>query len=133
MIKSVSGQLWTQDQAWDKPFPERLNVINLKHNSGLSRNRGYIHGGGNSGYQAINLAYHFGATRIILLGYDMKTSGQHFFGVHNSPGLNKDTNYSSFIANFRTINPKDYGIEIINCSRDSDLDCFSTAKLEDVI
>lgn len=34
--------------------------------------------GHNSGYQAIGLAYHMGATRIVLLGYDMHTGG----GLH---------------------------------------------------
>ena len=34
--------------------------------------------GHTSGYQAINLAVHLGAARIVLLGYDFK--GDHFFG-----------------------------------------------------
>lgn len=43
--------------------------------------------GTNSGYQAINLAYHFGASRIVLLGYDMKIEGAqtHWHAGHGRP------------------------------------------------
>ena len=37
------------------------------------RDSRFLRTGSNSGYQAINLAVHFGAKRIILLGYDMQS------------------------------------------------------------
>ncbi|HCZ48509.1 MAG TPA: hypothetical protein DCZ11_05850, partial [Gammaproteobacteria bacterium] len=47
---------------------------------GLSASPLRIHQGGNSGYQALNLAVLLGAERVILLGYDMH--GGHWHGRH---------------------------------------------------
>ena len=110
-----------------------LDCVTQDH-KGLSREPGVIHSGGNSGYQAINLAYLFGATRIILLGFDMHNhSGKsHFFGDHppqvGASGMKPDR----FIASFRTIKPEKYGIEIINCTRETALDAFPRHRLEDL-
>ena len=59
----------------DKPMP--AGVLKLRHrkHEGLERDPDYLaRGGGNSGYQALNLAYHLGATRMLLLGYDMQAT-----------------------------------------------------------
>jgi uncharacterized Rossmann fold enzyme len=92
-----------------------------------------VNGGGNSGYQAINLAYHLGAERVILLGYDMHChSGQsHWFGDHPKD-FASNTQYERFIKRFRTIKPADYGIEILNCSRVTALDAFPRYSLDDL-
>ncbi len=92
-----------------------------------------IHQGNNSGYQAINLAYHFGAKRIILLGYDMTGQGNHWFGKHEGPGLSRNTNYESYVQHFETIKPESYGIEIVNCSRITALNCFPKRRLENYV
>ncbi len=39
---------------------------------GFDPTPGYIRTGGNSGYQAVHLAVHLGAKKIVLLGFDMK-------------------------------------------------------------
>ena len=43
--------------------------------------------GNDSGMMAINLAFHFGASRLILIGYDMdfKAGQSHWFGDHPTP------------------------------------------------
>ena len=89
--------------------------------------------GSNSGYQAINLAYLLGATRIILLGFDMSNhSGlSHFFGDHPDEFAG-GSDPKRFIAGVNTIKPEDYGIEIINCSRVTELDAFPRMSLEDL-
>ena len=104
---------------------------------GLSRNKERVHSGGNSGYQAINLAYHLLGEvggRVILLGYDMHNhSGKsHWFGDHPTTFVN-NSKPDRFIDAFRSIKPDDYGLEIINCSRVTALDAFPVRKLEDVI
>lgn len=72
-----------------------------------------------------------GATRIILLGYDM-TGGSHFFGDHPKT-LRRCPDYSRHAPAFRTIKPDFYGIEIYNCSRDTALDAFPCRPLEEVL
>lgn len=113
--------------------PEGVECWDVVRKPGLSRSMGILHHGLNSGYQAINVAYLLGARKIILLGYDMKGGpGAHFFGPHPEP-LRGCTNYSKFIAGFRTINPPEYGVEIINCSRDTALDAFPVMSLEEAL
>lgn len=91
--------------------------------------------GRNSGYQAINLTVHFGARRIVLLGYDMKpnTHGRnHFFGQHP---WNTTPPFHLFLESFPAIvEPlKQIGIEVINCTRESVLDSFPRMRLEEAL
>lgn len=90
--------------------------------------------GKNSGYQAINVAIHLGAKRIGLLGYDMQTlNGQptHFFGEHPR-SLRRSSPYAMFRTYFDSlVEPlKALGVEVVNCTRSSALDCFPRLPLE---
>lgn len=86
-----------------------------------------IPGGGNSGFQAVNLAYMLGAKTILLLGFDM--FGEHFFGKHPDK-LDVPSPFKTFIESFNTIT-KD--VEIINCSRMTDLNCFPRMRIQSVL
>jgi hypothetical protein len=91
-------------------------------------------GGRNSGYAAINLAVHYGASKIVLLGYDMQAvkGKSHFFGEH--PQKNTSP-YAQFRQAFTTlVKPlAKLGIEIVNCSRNSVLTAFPKAELRDTL
>lgn len=78
--------------------------------------------GQNSGFQAINLAVHLGAVKILLLGYDMQ--GTHFFG--NYPWAPQHPPFHSFLDRFATVvEPlKALGVEVINCTPHSMLRTF---------
>lgn len=86
--------------------------------------------GYNSGYQAINLAVHFGAARIILLGYDMH--GAHFFGHHPD---NTAPPFALCLEHFETLVAPlaALGVSIVNCTPHSALRCFPMAPLVDVL
>lgn len=93
--------------------------------------------GGNSGYQAVNLAYLLGFKKIILLGYDMKiTGGQvHWHGKHeklNNPNTGVMKNWISYY-NDLAILLKERGVIVLNATRDTALECFEKVNLEDVI
>jgi hypothetical protein len=92
-----------------------------------------IHTGGNSGYQAINLAYLLGAKEIILLGYDMKqTNGlRHFHGQHKR-GLRNNDNYPQWIKHMGILanDLKAKGIKVINCTRSTALECYEKQELQ---
>lgn len=78
---------------------------------------------GNSGYQAVNLAYLLGARKIVMLGFDMQDRGgeHHFHGNHRGGTLTNPGNrlYARWIKGFETIHRllKEEGVELINCSR----------------
>jgi hypothetical protein len=86
----------------------------------------------NSGFQAMNLALHFGVKRILLLGYDMKfakSGASHWFGDHPD---NTRSNYHRWLPNFETA-AKQNLVEIINCSRDTALEAFPRMSIEDAL
>lgn len=91
--------------------------------------------GGNSGFQAMNLAYLEGASRIVLLGYDMgydrSTEKSHFFGDHPTR-LQKNPVFAEWVEAFRRASFK-IDIPVINCSRRTFLDCFPVLPLEEVL
>lgn len=83
MATKFGGECWTISA----PARDRwgLHWILGLDRPGLSPEPHAIHTGRNSGFQAINLAYHFGAARIILLGFDMQVGQdgrRHWHGDH---------------------------------------------------
>ena len=126
-ISHTINDLDHPDRNPDKKFD--LVRFNSKYGDGLGDE--FIHygksGGGNSGFQAVNLAYLMGAKTILLLGFDM--FGTHYFGDHPA-GLAQSSPYNAFIQSFEAITQD---IEIINCTRQTALTCFPRKSLDDVL
>lgn len=122
------GERWTQD--YKVAADLCLKRIEGQHKSGLSTTPRLIYFNSNSGAQAMNLAYHWGARRFVLVGYDM--GGKHFFGDHPAGLLQtSDRMYGGFIKAFGAIaeDCKRLGLEVVNTSPVSRLRCFPTASL----
>lgn len=85
----------------------------------------------NSGAGAIALAAHFGATRIILLGYDcQKTEGKaHWHGDHPR-GLGNAGSVAKWPAQFQKLAQDYRGLDIVNATRHTALTCFPLVQLE---
>ncbi len=115
-----------------------VQVLRDGGDSGLSSDPSELSNGKNSGYQAINLAVHLGAKRIVLLGYDMQSAKDgrtHFFGEHKG-ALNKGAApFEWWIANFASmVQPaKALGVSIINCTGRTALACFPRMALVDAL
>ncbi len=101
---------------------------------GLCTDPSHIHFGDNSGYQAINLAYHLGVTNIILLGYDFNKSGAHWFGRHPVP-MNVNSNFGAWIPKFRPLadDLARLGVRVMNCSPGSALDAFPQMPINEAL
>jgi len=93
-----------------------------------------LHSGGNSGYMSINLAFLYGARKIILLGFDNQLGPQgakHFDGDHPLP-LVQAMPFSEWYHRYDAM-AKDLitaGAEVVNCSRATSLTCFVRNNLE---
>jgi hypothetical protein len=116
------------------PLPAwNVTVLANTGDAGIERDPRGLRNNRNSGGAGINLAVHLGARRILLLGYDMgHTHGKaHFFGEHPSR-LRAESPFESFLAHFRMMVPhlRTLGVEVINCSRETALDCFPRQPLE---
>ena len=130
-----TGEMWTQDR--DAASRHGLKYIAAELNAaGLSRTKGLIHGGGNSGYQAIGLASELGAGYIALIGFDMQnTNGRsHWHGDH--PGeLKKHMPFETWRGRFAALaaDAKKAGVEIVNASRSTSMLCFPRVELSQAL
>lgn len=113
-------------------------AIPYKHQEGLSLNQNYIHTGGMgkgfSGFQAINLAILLGARKVLLFGYD--SCGEHWHGPHpaglNNPDENKFHQWPETMQTMTT-QLDECGVEVVNCSIQSKIECFPKISYCDAI
>lgn len=90
---------------------------------------GVVGGGGNSGFQAVNLAAQFGASRILLVGFDLHDrSGLHWYGRNVGQGRNNpnEDNFRRWRLAFEA-SADDFvkaGMDVVNASPISALKCF---------
>ncbi|HWI12242.1 MAG TPA: hypothetical protein VNU48_12990 [Burkholderiaceae bacterium] len=126
------GELWTQDDAARREF--RINWVESQRAAGLGKRPGLIHQGGNGGYQAMNLAYHAGAKRLILLGFDMHGThwhGKYENGLTNTPKHLFQVWIDNFAALARDLTAE--SVEVVNCSPGSALKCFPAMDLAEAL
>lgn len=113
-----------------------VNIVWNDGSDGLSDKPDHLRTGNNGGYQAINLAYQFGVRRIILLGYDMRVVDERAHWHPDHPVANQPNTYSKvFLPKFRRLAPilVERGLEVVNCTPGSALDCFPMMTLEDAL
>lgn len=123
-------QLWTQDRAAAEQF--QLSHIQWEGKDGLGK-RG-LRVNGNSGAGAINLAYHFGARRILLVGMDMKpgpNGEKHWHPDHPKP-LVQGQQFEEWRKKMGVLaaDLKTEGVTVVNCTPGSALTCFPMGDLE---
>lgn len=110
-------------------------VVKRTGDFGLDGNIDHIRGN-NSGAQILNLLANVKPRRIILLGYDMnmkngKTHWHEGHGLAMFPHIYDDM----FVPSIESMAPglKSLGIDVINCSEGSSLNCFRKQRFEDFI
>lgn len=132
---SPSAERWTCSLQAARLF--KLNYVRPERKPGLSRDASCVHTGTNSGYQAINLAFHLGARRIVLLGYDMQRTGgrSHWHGDHVGKGLHNGMNFELALQAIPrlAIDLQSEGVEVVNCSRQTAIKSFRRAAIREVL
>jgi hypothetical protein len=98
----------------------------------FSRNPAMVFGG-NSGHGALNLAYLFGACRILLLGFDLTGARGHNWHAEHTAHAN-EARFSIWIERFgeAATELRRLGVEVLNCSPGSALTCFDFANVEEL-
>lgn len=97
---------------------------------------GVIGGGGNSAFQALNLAVQFGAKRILLIGVDCQSrSGVHWYGRNNAPGMNNpsEANFRRWLRAFANAAEQLKDIDVVNASLVSDVKGFRQAGVRQTL
>lgn len=108
-----------------------VRVLQKTGIEGLEVNPVALRTGANGGYQAMNLAVHLGAARIVLLGYDMQTGDRGREHWHEDHPNRSTSPYATFVRYFGSIvEPlRALNIEVVNCTRETALRCFPRRSL----
>jgi len=128
------GKLWTQDNSAAARWP-KLNRMKGVNREGLGKNM--IHINGNSGVQALNLAYLFGSRRIILLGFDMKlgpNGERHHHADHPAPMVQNQT-FEEWLHKLNKV-ARDLEVEkceVLNATPGSAMQCFPVVDWKEVL
>lgn len=129
-LPDYSGLKVAQAAELKTSFPD-IQIIKVRTDKDeiLLAEPGVLGSGGNSGFQALNLVAQFGATRILLIGFDMHDrEGVHWYGRSNGMGRSNPTelNFPRWRAAFANVAPffERQGIDVVNASKISDLKCF---------
>ncbi|MBS0244529.1 MAG: hypothetical protein JSS20_20345, partial [Proteobacteria bacterium] len=128
------GELWTLDV---KAAPRHgLRLVKHSNNARGLVDADTIGTGSNSGHQAVNLAYLFGAREIVLVGYDFqRTDGKaHYFGEHPSP-LSRSHSYNAWQTCMPVLGADlaRAGVKVTNCTISTALECFPRADLAETL
>lgn len=134
-VRPLGFERWCGDRRAAREFG--LSFVEVEPGAGLGCG-GSIRSCGNSGAQAIQLAFRRGARRILLLGFDhARTGGRaHWHGDHPA-GLNNapETAISGWLAAAPAL-ARDLaavGVETVNCSRATALDCWPRLALDEAL
>lgn len=136
-----SDALVANDAAWWENRPKALKFAGRKFSandvSGVEKIPPFEHvvfRGSSSGVIGVLQAWRMGAARILLVGFDNR--GTHFFGAHDAPLKNTTSGrYAVFATQFETLKMflANKGVQIMNCTPGSALNCFDRANLEDCL
>lgn len=119
---------------------EHRNIKKLRRDTqqGISDYADCLRWNHNAGGGAINLAFHFGVKRILLLGFDMcadKFGKTHWHSGLPNYRITTDKDFGVFLKSFEFIarDAKIRHIEILNVNPDSALNEFPKVNLKDVL
>lgn len=94
----------------------------------------FVTRGGNSGLRAIRLAEQFGATTILLVGFDMHNrDGAHWHPPHGGKLRNPVPSVMAQWVDEITREAHRFKAKVVNCTPGSALTCFPFMPLEDAI
>lgn len=130
--EKFKGETWGGHQTIAQQY--QTHWIKNANRPGLGTDH-VINNNGNSGFQAINLAYLFGSRRILLVGFDMKLGPKkekHWHEDHPAPCVQAQV-FGEWIHKAATL-AKDlerHGCKVINCSVETALTCWPRATLQE--
>lgn len=130
MPSPASAEMVRDENACRK-YPDLFRVDVETNSEDILSQPGRLGAGGNSGFQAVNLAVQFGATAILLIGFDMR--GSHWHGRHPQPLRNPDE--SSFPRWRKVLDGaagklRSLGVDVVNASPVSALNAYPKMTTE---
>jgi hypothetical protein len=132
-LPDFMGERWTVSD-------EAAARWKLKHIPGTSsiewgKDASLIAYGGNSGFQALNLAVVQGATKVLLLGYDYgfnPSQKKHWFDGTQHHRDSRRSDYADWIKRIDAA-AKLIPVPVINCTRTTAIRCFPRMPIDEAI
>lgn len=127
--------LVANDVNWWRRHPEAHGFAGRKFSAnqikGVERAKPVTFGSrSNSGVLALDVLRNLGATRIVMLGFDM--AGSHFFGRYTNGCTNtSDRRREEHKKQFKQWRMRNPTVDVINCTEGSALTCFPMARADD--
>jgi hypothetical protein len=124
----------TQDIMAQTMFPDLIRISVPANSNDISEKFGTVGAGGNSAFQAMNLAVQLGATGIMLVGIDC--GGEHWHGRHAGPCTNpQESNFIRWRKAFDGAKPKldAMGVDVVNCSPVSTIKAYPKMTIEQAL
>jgi hypothetical protein len=137
-LPDYKGAKWSYaPQACDQFGAKRVK-ISIDANELLFDEVGHVGSGGNSGFHALNLVSQFGASRILLVGFDVHDrGGVHWYGRNIALGMSNPSehNFRRWRGAFETAAKQlaARGVEVVNASPVSDIKGFPKAGLAETL
>ena len=112
-----------------------VQVLRNTGDRGLETDPTGLRTGRNSGYQALNLAVHMGAKRVLLLGYQLALGPKGESHWHGDHPRKVHSPYQSFIEKFNELPPllEKLGVEVVNCTPVTALTCFPRQSIREAL
>jgi hypothetical protein len=123
------------DRACDQFGCQKVKIPDVKADRLVFDEVGSVGAGGNSGFQALNLAVQFGASRVILVGFDF--TGEHWYGRNNwqGGGNPSESNFKRWRTTLDAAAPvlAERGVEVVNASPNSTVKAYPKRSIEDAL
>lgn len=136
-LQSFSGLIITTCCYQIHAFRRVMHIRQKLNRFGLSKNRAFLTWNMNAGACAVNVAKHLGASRIVLLGYDMRqidncNNWHHDHMTSDDPSHDP---YEEFLLAWPYIarDAKRDGLEIINATPGSAITHFPIINPQDIV
>jgi hypothetical protein len=126
------------DRACDRFHLTKIHIPKVSEDRILTETTGTVGAGGNSGFQALNLAVQFGAKRLLLIGFDCHDrGGVHWYGRNTAHGMGNpgDSNFRRWVPAFEAAASQlqDMGVEVVNASPDSAIKGFRKQSVAETL
>jgi hypothetical protein len=116
-----------------------IHTLRCTGEVGLETDPGGVRHGSNSGYQCINLAYHLGAARIVLMGYDMRVVNGKLHhtlrtDLQTEEGFQRTLQHK-MLPKFQTLAAplQEAGVTVLNATPNSALRVWPLVPLEAIL
>jgi hypothetical protein len=126
------GERWTVSA--EAGLKWGINVIDYDSALKWSDTPGLLATGGNSGFQALNKAVLDGASKVLLLGFDMghEPGKPKHWWTGKIKRETRASHYHEWIPKFNAAAPL-IQVPVVNVSRETRLECFPRLGLRDVL